>query len=88
MWVGDQRHAPAALFPGTHCIGDWVSPRNSLGRCGIRSPDRLARSKSLYRLSYPGTLIIYSLNIINWNFQICFASIYSILTSDNEVSYQ
>jgi hypothetical protein len=35
-------------------------PRAGLDRCGksrpigIRSPDRLARSQSLYRLSYPG----------------------------------
>jgi hypothetical protein len=45
--------------PGTHCTGGWVDPRAGLGRCGksrptgIRSPDRPARSQSLYRLSYP-----------------------------------
>ena len=30
MWVGSQRHAPAALPPeklDTHCIGGWVCPR-------------------------------------------------------------
>ena len=64
-----QRHAPAALYPrerpGTHCTEGWVGPRAGLDRCGksrptrIRSPDRPARSQSLYRLSYPrktGTL--------------------------------
>ena len=47
--------------PGTHCIGGWVSPRACLDRCGksrpptgIPSPDRQARSDSLYRLRYPG----------------------------------
>jgi len=49
--------------PGTHCIGGWVGPRADLDRCrkccsphpsGIRSPDRPARSQSLYRLSYSG----------------------------------
>jgi len=63
--VGSQRHAPAALppgkRPGTHCIGGWVGPRagpdgrgKSRPSTGIRSPDRPARSQSLYRLSYPG----------------------------------
>jgi hypothetical protein len=64
--VDGRRHAPAALSPGkrlgTHCIGGWVGPRASLDGCGnssppapgIRSPDRPARSESLYRLSYPG----------------------------------
>ena len=45
--------------PGTQCTGGWVGPRAGLDRCGksrpptgIRSPDRPARSQSLYRLSY------------------------------------
>ena len=58
----------------------------NLALTGIRSLDFPPRSKSLYRLSYPGPLISYSLNIINWCFKIRFASIYSILTSENEVS--
>ena len=43
---------------GTHCTGGWVGPRTGLNRCGnlapagIRSPDRPARSQSLYRLRY------------------------------------
>jgi hypothetical protein len=61
--VRGQRHAPAALYPrerpGTHCTGGWVDPRTGLDSAenltvtGIRSPDRQARSKSLYQLSYP-----------------------------------
>jgi hypothetical protein len=55
---------PAALppgkTPGTHCIGGWVGPRAGLDRCeksyptGIRSPDLLSCSESLYRLRCPG----------------------------------
>jgi len=55
---------PRPLFtppegPGTHCTDGWVGPRAGLDRCGksrlpgIRSPDRPARSQSLYQLSYP-----------------------------------
>jgi hypothetical protein len=46
--------------PGTDCIGSWVGHRadldsaENLAHIGIRSPDRPARSESLYRLSYPG----------------------------------
>jgi len=46
--------------PGTHCTGGLVDPRAGwtgveyLACKEIRSPDRLARSESLYRLSYPG----------------------------------
>jgi hypothetical protein len=58
-----QRHAPAAFYsrerPGTYCTGGWVGPRagwtraENLAPTGIRSPDRPARSESLYRLGYP-----------------------------------
>jgi len=46
--------------PGTRCIGGWLGPRaglvgaENLAPAGIRSPDRPARSQSLYRLRYPG----------------------------------
>ena len=56
--VSGQQHAPAALYPrerpGTHFTGGWVGPRfgldgqDILTRTEIRSPDRSARSQSLY----------------------------------------
>ena len=61
MRVGGQRHGPAALFPGKKPStvvqeagwkARWTDAEN-LARTGIRSPDRPARSESLYRLSYP-----------------------------------
>ena len=64
MEVGGQRHAPAALPPGKTQYPLYrrlSGPQNRSGRVrnissptGIRSPDRPASSKSLYRLSYPG----------------------------------
>ena len=64
MDVSGQRHAPAALppgkRPGVHFPGEWVrhvdgwTGAENLAPTGIRSPDRPARSESLYRLSYPG----------------------------------
>jgi hypothetical protein len=59
-----QRQSPAALYPrerpGIHCTEGWMGPRAGLDRCGksrpdtgIRTPDLLARSQSLYRLRYP-----------------------------------
>ena len=68
MWVGGERHAPAALplgkRPSNHCTGGWVGPRPGLEGCGkfrpptgIRSPDDPALNESLYRLSYRGTII-------------------------------
>ena len=66
-WV--ENATPRPLYPrerpGTHCIGGWVGPRVDLDGCGksstgIRSPDRPARSQSLYRLSYRGQpLLMY-----------------------------
>jgi len=53
MWVGVQRHVPAALppgkRPGTHFIGDWVDPRAGLDGCG-----KFRSHRELYRLRYPG----------------------------------
>jgi len=52
------RHATAALplgkRAGTHCTRGWMGGREEFAPTGIRSPDRPARPKSLYRLSYPG----------------------------------
>jgi len=52
--------------PSAHCIGSLGAPqgksrqvRKILPPNGIRSPKRSARSKSLYRLSYPGPLAIH-----------------------------
>ena len=63
MGVGGQRHAPAALPPGKTrypLFRRLGGPQSRSGRVrkispltGIRSPDRPARSESLYRLSYP-----------------------------------
>ena len=60
MGVGGQRHAPAALPPGMsryplyRRLGGpvWTGAENLVPTV-IRSPDRPARSESLYRLSYP-----------------------------------
>jgi hypothetical protein len=54
--------------PGTHRTGGWVGPGAGLDRCGksrptgIRSPDLPARSESLYRLRYPGSVSLYSIH--------------------------
>jgi hypothetical protein len=56
MGLGGQRHAPAALPPGkTRYPLYWASGpvwtgAENLAPTGIRSPDRPARSESLYRL--------------------------------------
>jgi hypothetical protein len=47
MWVGSQRHTPAAFLPGktrdTHCTGDWVGLRASLdGRFDPRTVQPVA----------------------------------------------
>jgi hypothetical protein len=68
------RFTPGEMTPGTHCTGGWVGPRAGLDtevtgkifspQPGIepRSPGRLARSQTLYWLSYPAhhTLNIYT----------------------------
>ena len=57
-----QRHAPAALYPGKEPVPIvqeagwapgpvWTGAKN-LAPTGIQSPDRPARSQSLYRLRY------------------------------------
>jgi hypothetical protein len=65
--------------PGTHYTGGWVGPgaiwtcAKSLARTGIRSPDRPARSQSLYRLSYRDPQRKrYSYNLFpSWTFVDC-----------------
>jgi hypothetical protein len=39
----------------------WTCAKNLGPATGIRSPDRPARSQSLYRLSYPAHMLIYNL---------------------------
>jgi hypothetical protein len=62
--VGGQGHDPAAFTPGKDPVPNvqeagwapgpvWKGAEN-LALTGIRSPDRPARSESLYRLCYPG----------------------------------
>jgi hypothetical protein len=77
MRLGGQRHAPAALPPGTETrhplyrrvgmppgpVGTAISPP-----IGVRSPDRAARSDSLYRLSYPLIIIIIIIIILLLNY--------------------
>jgi hypothetical protein len=67
MGVGGQRHAPAVFTPGKDPVPIvqkagwapgpvWTGAEN-LAPTGIRSPDRPARSESLYRQRYPGPSI-------------------------------
>ena len=68
MGVGGQCHAPAVLPPGKtryplyRRLGGPRGPvrtgAENLAPTGIRSPDRPARSESLYRLSHPSPTIL------------------------------
>jgi hypothetical protein len=51
--VNGQRHAPAALPPGTTLRAGLGGCGKSRPPTGIRSPDRPNRSELLYRMSYP-----------------------------------
>jgi hypothetical protein len=62
-----QRHAAVAFYPRVYPVPIvqvagwapglvWTGAEN-LAPTGIRSPDRPARSQSLYRLSYPAHLM-------------------------------
>jgi len=67
MGCGDQPHAPAAYTHGKEKLpilqeagwatGPVCTGAEDLAPTGIRSPDRPARSQSLYRLSYPAHII-------------------------------
>ena len=73
--VDGQHHAPAALSPvdpvpivqeaGWTPEPVWTGAEN-LAHTGIRSPDRPARSESLYRLSYPGPFGHKGVSILNF----------------------
>jgi hypothetical protein len=63
MGVGGQRHAPVDLTPEKTQYtlyrgldGSVWTCADNLASTGILSPDRPARSESLYRLRYPGRL--------------------------------
>ena len=69
--LGGQRHAPAALPPRNVLVPIvqaagwapgpvWTGAEN-ITPTGIRSSDRPARSKSLYRLSYLGHPFIFAI---------------------------
>ena len=68
-WVGGQRHVPDVLPPGKTPYplyrrvggpqGRSVRVRKISPPIGSRSPDRPARSESLYGLSHSGPLYIY-----------------------------
>ena len=65
-----QPHAPAALYPGKDPVpiaqeAGWApgpvwTVAENLAPTGIRSPDRPARSQSLYQPRYPAHLIFES----------------------------
>jgi hypothetical protein len=77
-WMCVQLHAPVALplgqiSPGSHCKGGWMGTRTGLDVMkrkifrlrGESNPGRLARSLSLYRLSYSGSYIYIMHTYIN-----------------------
>jgi hypothetical protein len=69
MWVGGQRHAPAALprkKPGTHCIGGWVGGRPGLDGCGKshQPPEFDPRTFQAEASRYSGPINITQLVII------------------------
>ena len=55
----DQRHPGKTRYPLYRRLGGLTADLDGCGKIspptGIRSPDRPARSDSLYRLSYPGS---------------------------------
>jgi hypothetical protein len=83
MRVSGQRHAPAALYPlgKDSDTGGWVGPRTGqdagatrkiLCPCRGSNPDRLARSQTLYYLSYRGSPL---LRLLKWQSN-CFETIW------------
>jgi hypothetical protein len=89
--MGGQRHVPAALPPGKVPVfiaqeAGWAPEPVQTGAeivapTWIRSPDRPARSESLYRLSYPGSYLqsnvlqmsinLKSTDVIHFTIHIC-----------------
>jgi hypothetical protein len=60
------RFTPEKYPVPSNYTGGWVGPRAGLDVCekshptGIRSPDRPARSQSIYRLTYPAHMLRYT----------------------------
>ena len=69
---------PRPLYPreraNSHCTGDWLSRRvrKISSPPGIRSPDRSARSDSLYRLHYPVPLSTHKSSFRKQSHSDCF----------------
>jgi hypothetical protein len=63
LYPQERDHVPIVQEAGWAPGPVWTSAEN-LAAIGIRSPDRPACSKSLYRLSYHGQLIIIIIIII------------------------
>jgi hypothetical protein len=71
MEVSGQLHAPAALLPVTHWIGDRVGLRAGMDTknkkksdpCRELNPGRPAHTPSIYRLSYPDSCPIIGIAI-------------------------
>ena len=97
MGVDGQRHAPAALPPvktryplygrlGRH-QGRSGRVRKISPPTGIRSPDRPARSESLYRLRDPGlpALILQWLNLGRYTVEFLLSKCYVTRTSETTV---
>jgi hypothetical protein len=93
-WVVNATRRP--LYPrersGPHCVqtfpgwtpGQVWTDAEILASTGIRFPDRLARSESLYRLSYPGPHSIY-INIYIYTHS-AYKSLWHLLTYSMEQS--
>ena len=85
-WVGWSAPPPGRFTPGEDAVpivqeAGWApepvwNGAENLSPTGIRSPDRPARSKSQYRLSYPDPCYIYvpqkSVNTPEASFSFCF----------------
>jgi hypothetical protein len=84
-WAGVVSTTPRPLYPrerpDTHCTGSWVGHRAGLDGCGIRSPDRPARIKSLYRLSYRGPFLHGRYIMQNWNTSLLHNNTFYMLTN-------
>ena len=72
MGVGGQLHVPAALPPGKRpgVPGPVWTGAEDFPSTGMRTPERPARSESLYRLLYLGPLVNGYLDKFSWKQQL------------------